>query len=250
MQYEQERRYSRQIILPEIGKSGQKKLLNSKVLVVGAGGLGSPALLYLAASGVGTIGIVDNDNVELSNLQRQVLHETYDIDNAKTESAKAALHDLNPEIEIKCYQLYLNAENIDEIVSGYDVVLDGSDNFETRFLVNDKCFAHKKTLISAAIQGFTGQLATFKAYLGEPHPCYRCIYPDVPPPGTIPSCSENGVLGPLAGVMGSWQATEVIKELLGVGKSLSGFLIVFDALGGNMRKVNVRRNSACKCCTK
>jgi len=248
MKHDQEVRYSRHLSLPEIGKEGQNKLLNSKVLVVGAGGLGSSALLYLAASGIGTIGIVDNDKVDLSNLQRQVLHETTDIGQPKTDSAKDAMLDLNPDININCYQLRLDESNIDSIISDYDIIVDGSDNFQTRFLINDKCYEHKKTLVSAAIQGFTGQLSTFKAHLGEPNPCYRCIYPNVPAAGATPSCSDSGVLGGVAGLMGTWQSIEVVKEVLNIGDSLSGSLIIFDALSATSRKVKVKRNKGCLCC--
>lgn len=249
MKHDQEVRYSRNITLPEIGKAGQEKLLESKVLVVGAGGLGSPALLYLAASGVGTIGIVDNDKVELSNLQRQVLHETCEIGQPKTESARLTMLDLNPDIQINCHQVRIDSENIGSIIADYDIVVDGSDNFETRFLINDHCYKAKRTLISAAIQGFSGQISTFKAYLGEPHPCYRCIYPDIPPAGTALSCSESGVLGGVAGLIGTWQSIEVVKEILEIGDSLSGSLIIFDALSATSRKVKVKRNKGCSCCS-
>ena len=248
MNHDQEIRYSRHLSLSEIGKVGQEKLLASKVLVVGAGGLGSPLLLYLAASGVGTIGIVDDDVVELSNLQRQVLHETYDIGQKKVESARSAMLDLNPDLQVNTYPIRLDKSIIDNIIADYDIVVDGSDNFETRFLINDRCFAAKKTLVSAAIQGFSGQLATFKAYLGAPHPCYRCIYPEIPPEGTAPNCSESGVLGGVAGIMGTWQSVEVIKELLDMGESLSGSLVIFDALSATSRKVKVHRDESCKCC--
>jgi molybdopterin/thiamine biosynthesis adenylyltransferase len=247
MNHNQEIRYSRHLCLPQVGRVGQEKLLASRVLVVGAGGLGSPLLLYLAASGVGTIGIVDDDKVELSNLQRQVLHETGDIGAMKTASAREALLDLNPDISVICHQIHLDSSNIDGIIADYDIIADGSDNFETRFLLNDRCFAAGKTLVSAAIGGFTGQLSTFKAYLGEPHPCYRCIYPEIPPEGTAPKCSEAGILGSVAGVMGTWQAIEITKELLGIGESLSGHLVIFDALNASSRKVKVRRNMGCIC---
>ncbi len=248
MKHDQDVRYSRHLSLSEVGKDGQQKLLDAKVLVIGAGGLGSPSLLYLAASGVGTIGIVDNDKVELSNLQRQVLHETSDIGHPKTESAKEAMHDLNPDIKINCHQLRLNETNIESIINNYDIIVDGSDNFETRFLINDYCYKNKKTLVSAAIQGFTGQLSTFKAHLGEPNPCYRCIYPDVESAGMAQNCSDSGVLGSVAGVMGTWQSLEVVKEILQIGESLSGSLVIFDALSATSRKIKVRRNKNCLCC--
>jgi len=243
-------RYSRNIILPEIGEEGQKKLLAAKVLVVGAGGLGSPVLLYLAAAGVGTIGIIDDDRVELGNLQRQILHETADINQPKAESARDAIHDLNPDIKIEIFNKRLTAGNIKGIIRNYDIIADGSDNFETRFLLNDECFTAKKTLVSAAIHRFEGQLSVFKAYLGEKHPCYRCIYPEMPPPGTMPKCSEAGILGSVAGIMGAWQATEILKEITGAGESLSGWLIIFDALKSVSRKVKVKKNRECPvCCT-
>ena len=248
MQYEQEIRYSRHLSLSEVGKEGQEKLLDAKVLVVGAGGLGSPSLLYLAASGVGTIGIIDDDKVELSNLQRQVLHETSDIGLPKTESAKEALHDLNPNTQINSHQLRLNEGNIESIITNYDIVLDGSDNLETRLLINDYCYKLRKPLVSAAIQGFSGQLSTFKAFLGEPNPCYRCIYPDIESARITQNCSNSGVIGSIAGVMGTWQALEVTKEILGIGESLSGSLIIFDALASASRKIKVRRNKNCACC--
>jgi molybdopterin/thiamine biosynthesis adenylyltransferase len=247
MNHNHEIRYSRHISLPEIGKVGQGRLLASKVLVVGAGGLGSPLLLYLAASGVGTIGIIDDDKVELSNLQRQVLHETGDIGMLKVQSARDAIHDLNPDIKVNCYEARLDKSNITEIISGYDIIADGSDNFPTRFLINDSCYAAKKPLVSAAVQGFAGQLSTFKAYLGDPHPCYRCFYPDGEDNAGA-MCSASGVLSPSAGVMGTWQAVEVIKELLGIGESLSGQMVMFDALAATSRKVKIRRNSGCACC--
>lgn len=250
MQHDQEIRYSRQLTLPEVGKEGQEKLLNSKVMVIGAGGLGSPALLYLAASGIGTIGIVDNDKVDLSNLQRQILHETSDIGQPKVESACAAMHDLNPDIQINSHHLRLDTSNIKELIAQYDIVVDGSDNIETRFLVNDACYDSRKILISAAIQGFSGQLSTFKAHLGKPHPCYRCIYPDVEQIGAMPNCSNSGVLGGVAGVMGTWQSIEVVKEILEIGETLSGWLVVFDAISATSKKVSVRRNSGCLCCDK
>ena len=248
MNHNQKIRYSRHLTLPEIGEEGQEKLLSSKVLVVGAGGLGSPSLLYLAAAGIGNISIADGDKVELSNLQRQILHETYDIGQPKVDSAKSAMHDLNPEINIKTYNMRLDENNIDEIIANYDVIIDGSDNFATRLLLNDKAFATRKPLISAAIGGFSGQISTFKAYLGDPHPCYRCIYPNIEHAQNVNNCSESGVLGAVAGLMGSWQAIETVKEILQIGKSLSGWLVIFDALSASTRKVKVKRNKLCKCC--
>lgn len=241
-------RYSRNIKLSEIGEMGQERLLNSKVLVVGAGGLGSPILLYLAAAGVGTIGIIDSDKVELSNLQRQIIHENADIGRSKVESARDAILDLNPDIKINCYNERLDEGNISKIINTYDIVADGSDNFETRFLINKNCYSLKKTLVSAAIFQFEGQISTFKPYLGSSYPCYRCIYNDAPPSEAI-KCSETGVLGSIAGIMGAWQSAEVVKEILGIGDSLSGSLVLFDALSGNSRKVKVKPDPECSVCS-
>ena len=245
---EQIQRYARHIILSEVGGTGQAKLLESKVLVIGAGGLGSPVLMYLAAAGVGTIGIVDDDQVSLSNLQRQIIHTSGRIGENKTESAAATLAAINPDVSVVRHTLRLNAGNVMDLIADYDVVADGSDNFETRFLVNDACHIGGKTLVSAAILRFDGQLSTFRSHEGDGHPCYRCIFPEAPPPGLIPSCAEGGVLGALAGTMGSMQATEVIKELLGIGESLSGTLLIYDALATSFRKVRVRPDPACKLC--
>ncbi len=250
MRHDQAIRYARNISLPEIGEDGQKRLLQSKVLVIGAGGIGSPLLLYLAATGIGTIGIVDNDRVELSNLQRQILHETVDTGRPKTLSAVDALSDLNPDITIISHNLRLDSSNVDTIINNYDIVADGCDNFETRFLVNAACLHHKKTLVSAAVIGFSAQLYTFKPYLGAPQPCYQCFYPELPPPTALPNCSESGVLGSVAGQIGSCQATEIVKELLNIGESLSGKMLLIDALSSNTRKVKINRNVACICCTK
>lgn len=241
-------RYSRHIILPEIGGAGQQKLKKARVLVIGAGGLGSPLLLYLAAAGIGVIGIVDDDTVSLSNLQRQVLHGTEDIGRKKTESAAVGVAALNPHVRVIEHTERLTPENADRLIGGYDVVADGSDNFDTRFLVNDTCYRLKKTLVTAAMLRFDGQLSTFKAWQGEPHPCYRCVFPEPPPPGSVPACSEAGVLGALGGVMGSLQALEVVKELLGLGDSLSGRLLLYDALRGDVRTVKLRRDPLCRTC--
>ena len=245
---DQIQRYARHIILPEVGGTGQSKLLESKVLVVGAGGLGSPVLMYLAAAGVGTLGIVDDDQVSLSNLQRQIVHTSDRIGEDKTKSAATTLAAINPDVAVVRHDERLTAANVMALIAGYDVVADGSDNFETRFLVNDACHIAGKTLVSAAILRFDGQLATFKSHLGGANPCYRCIYPEAPPSGLIPSCAEGGVLGALAGTMGSLQATEVIKELLGIGESLSGSLIIYDGLTVSFRKVKVRPDPKCKLC--
>ena len=248
MNHEQKVRYARNISLNDVGEVGQVKLLESKVLVVGSGGLASPLLLYLAAAGIGDIGIVDDDIVALSNLGRQVIFETSDIGQSKVDSAVEALHDLNPDIKITPYNLHLNSSNIDDIVKNYDIVADCCDNFETRFLVNQACKNQNKTLVSAAVMGFAGQLYTFKPYLGTPHPCYQCIHPEIPPAEATPRCSEAGVLGSVVGQMGTWQATEIIKELLHIGKSLSGYMVVFDGLSANVRKIKLHRDLACKCC--
>ncbi len=241
-------RYSRHIILPEIGGAGQQTLKTARVLVIGAGGLGSPLLLYLAAAGIGTLGIVDDDTVSLSNLQRQVLHGTEDVGRRKTESAAVHISALNPHVRVIEHTERLTPETADRLIGAYDLVADGSDNFDTRFLVNDTCYRLKKTLVTAAILRFDGQLSTFKAYQGEPHPCYRCVFPEPPPPGSVPACSEAGVLGALGGVMGSLQALEVVKELLGLGDSLSGRLLLYDALRGDIRTVRLRRDPHCKIC--
>lgn len=241
-------RYARHVILPEIGGAGQQKLKAARVLVIGAGGLGSPLLLYLAAAGIGTLGIVDDDTVSLSNLQRQVLHGSGDLGRAKTESAAAALAALNPHVRVIEHGVRLDAGNVEAIMAGYDIVADGSDNFDTRFLVNDTCYRLRKTLVTAAILRFDGQLSTFKAHLGAPHPCYRCVFPEPPPPGSVPACSEAGVLGALGGVMGSLQALEVVKEILELGDSLSGRLMLYDALRGDFRTVRLRRDPLCRTC--
>jgi molybdopterin-synthase adenylyltransferase len=240
-------RYARHIVLREVGGAGQARLKAARVLVVGAGGLGSPALLYLAAAGVGRLGIVDFDDVSLSNLQRQIAHRTADVGRPKTQSAADTIAAINPHVEIVRHDTRLTADNARAIISGYDVVADGSDNFATRFLVNDACFFAKTTLVSAAVTEFDGQLATFKAHDGA-HPCYRCIFPEPPPPGTAPSCSETGVLGAAAGVMGTLQALEVLKEITDVGTSLAGHLLIYDALSTNFRKVRVKRDPECPLC--
>lgn len=241
-------RYARHIILREVGGSGQARLLESRVLVVGAGGLGSPLLMYLAAAGVGTIGIIDHDDVSLSNLQRQIAHTTDRIGEAKTASAIAALKALNPEVRVVAFRERLSAGNVLTVIRDFDVIADGCDNFPTQFLLNDACHLAGKTLVSAAVLRFDGQIATFKSHLRGEHPCYRCIYPAPPPEGLIPSCAEGGVLGAVAGVVGTLQATEVIKEILGIGRSLSGHLVIYDALTSEFRKVRVRPDPACSLC--
>ncbi|MGE0665425.1 MAG: ThiF family adenylyltransferase [Sphingomonadales bacterium] len=240
-------RYARHIILKEIGGAGQQKLLAAKVLVVGAGGLGSPLLMYLAAAGVGTLGIVDDDTVSLSNLQRQILHHTADIGRPKTASAAESIAALNPDVRVIVHEERLAAANAIELVSGYDLVADGSDNFETRFLVNDACYLAKVPLVSAAIGQFEGQLSTYRAFEGD-NPCYRCVFPERPPPGTVPSCAEAGVIGALAGVMGSLQAVEVIKEITRTGQSMTGRLTIYDALDARFRTLKLKRDPYCALC--
>ncbi len=244
---EQVERYARHIILPEIGGRGQAKLLESKVFVLGAGGLGSPALYYLAAAGVGNIGIADGDCVDLSNLQRQIIHTTKDVGKPKVLSAKETIEALNPDVKVTAYNGRLTAENIRETIRDYDIVLDGSDNFPTRFLMNDACFFEKKTLVSGSMFRFDGQLTVFKPHEG--YPCYRCLYPEPPPPGLVPSCQEAGILGALAGVIGVLQAIEAIKEILGIGRTLAGELMIFDALKMTFRKVKVMKDPECALCS-
>ena len=241
-------RYARHIILPEIGGTGQARLLKSRVLVVGAGGLGAPLLLYLAAAGVGTIGVIDDDTVDLSNLQRQVIHDTAAIGVPKVDSAAVRIAAVNPDVTVDRHPARLTADNALDLVGRYDLVADGSDNFATRYLVNDACYLARRPLVSAAMLRFDGQISTYKAHEGPPHPCYRCIFPEAPPPGTIPSCSEAGVLGALAGMVGSLQAVEVVKELLGIGEGLSGRLMMIDSLGGQFHAMSVSRDPDCALC--
>ncbi|MBV8167855.1 MAG: molybdopterin-synthase adenylyltransferase MoeB [Alphaproteobacteria bacterium] len=242
-------RYARHIILQEVGGVGQATLLASRVLVIGAGGLGSPVLLYLAAAGIGTLGVIDDDRVDLSNLQRQVLHTTDRVGTPKVDSAAAALTALNPDVKIERHAARLTADNAAELVSRYDIVADGSDNFATRYLVNDACFFAKKTLVSAAILQFDGQLTTFKAHeAGERNPCYRCLFASPPAADATATCSSAGVLGALAGTLGALQATEVIKETLGIGQSLSGELVLYDALSVTFRKLKFKRRADCALC--
>lgn len=227
-------RYRRHLVLKEIGGEGQQRLKSARVLVIGAGGLGSPLILYLAAAGIGQIGIIDDDRVSLDNLQRQIVHDTERVGRSKTKSAAASVERLNPHVETKLYTTRLVAENALDIVRAYDIVADGSDNFPTRYLLNDACYLAKRPLVAAALGPFDGQLTTFRAYEtdadGNPLPNYRCLFPDPPPPGTVPSCSEAGILGAVAGVVGCLQAVEVVKELLGFGDGLVGRLLLYDAL--------------------
>jgi thiazole biosynthesis adenylyltransferase ThiF len=245
---EQIKRYARHIILPEVGGKGQEKLLNSKVLVIGAGGLGSPAILYLAAAGVGTIGIVDFDVVDFSNLQRQVIHNTERVGTPKVESAKKTVEMLNPDVKVITYNTRISKENIMDIIKDYDVVLDGTDNFPTRFLINDACYFAGKPLVSAAMLRFEGQVSVFDYRRKGESPCYRCLFPEPPPPGLVPSCQEAGILGSIGGIMGCIQATEAIKLILGIGEPLVGKLLIMDALSMDFRKVKLRKDPNCPLC--
>ena len=241
-------RYARHILLKEIGGAGQAKLLNARVLVIGAGGLGSPVLYYLGAAGVGTLGVVDADVVDLSNLQRQILHDTARIGRPKVDSAAETIAALNPDVRIEPHRLRLDAGNVLDLVSRYDVVADCTDNFETRFLINDACHFARKPLVSGAVLRFTGQVAVFKAWAGNDLPCYRCLFREPPPPGLMPSCAEAGVMGAHCGMIGSLQAIEVIKEILGIGSGLAGGLLVCEALDTTFRRVRVKRDSGCPLC--
>lgn len=238
-------RYSRQIRIPEVGIKGQTKLLDSKVLLIGAGGLGCPSAIYLAAAGVGTIGIVDNDVVDLSNLQRQILHHTSSLGTPKTESAKAALHAINPTIEVNTFQEKLSSANVMEIIEPYDIIVDGSDNFPTRYLINDACVWTGKPNVHGSVFRFEGQVTLFNPYQG---PCYRCLYPNPTPPDLAPSCADAGVLGVLPGVVGLLQAVETIKFIIGEGDSLAGRLITYDALTTSFREFKLRRDLGCPVC--
>ncbi|MEO8688678.1 MAG: molybdopterin-synthase adenylyltransferase MoeB [Solirubrobacteraceae bacterium] len=244
---EQRERYSRHLLVPEIGLEGQTKLLESKVLLLGAGGLGSPTALYLAAAGVGTLGIVDDDEVDLSNLQRQVIHTTDRIGVAKVDSAEESIKAINPGVDVKKYKVRLDASNIMEIIEGYDVIVDGVDNFPTRYLLNDATVRLGIPVVSASILGFDGQLSVFAPHEG---PCYRCLYPVPPPADMAPSCGANGVLGVLPGTMGLLQATEVIKLVTGAGEPLVGRLLLYEALGATFTELKVRRDPECAICSK
>jgi adenylyltransferase/sulfurtransferase len=239
-------RYSRHILLQEVGGLGQAKLKAARVLIVGAGGLGSPLLLYLAAAGVGTIGVIDDDIVDLSNLQRQIAHTTDRVGMAKVASAGQAAKAINPGLTVEAHAIRLSADNALDLVAGYHIVCDGTDNFGTRFLLADACVLAKRILVSAAVLRFEGQLSVFKPHEGGP--CYRCLYPEPPPPGIVPTCSEAGVLGAVTGVMGTLQATEVLKEILGIGETLSGQLLVWDALAARFRNIKLRPDPSCALC--
>ncbi|TMB73536.1 MAG: molybdopterin-synthase adenylyltransferase MoeB [Chloroflexi bacterium] len=251
---QQAERYSRHLLIPEVGESGQHRLLKSKVLLIGAGGLGSPAAYYLAAAGVGTLGIVDSDVVDQTNLQRQILHSTDRIGEPKVDSAKRTLEALNPDVKVIGYRERLTSANIDRILEGYDVVIDGADNFPTRYLLNDASIKHGKAVVHGSIYRFEGQLTVFKprprgaADSDEFGPCYRCLFPTPPPPELAPSCAEAGVLGVLPGVIGTLQANEALKLLLGIGEPLIGRYLLFDALDASFREVKLRRDPGCPAC--
>jgi len=243
---EQRARYSRHLLIPEVGEAGQQKLLQSRVLLIGAGGLGSPASLYLAAAGVGTLGIVDADVVDDSNLQRQIVHSTDRLGEPKVLSAKRTLEGLNPDVEVRTYEERLTSENVERILGdGWDVIVDGADNFPTRYLVNDASVWHRIPVVHGSIYRFEGQVTVFNPFEG---PCYRCLFPQPPPPELAPSCAEGGVLGVLPGIIGSLQASEALKLLLGIGDTLQGRLLLFDALAGTFDEVTVKRDAACPVC--
>lgn len=241
---EQVKRYSRHIIMPQIGSGGQRKLIDAKVLVVGAGGLGGPVALYLALAGVGTIGLVDFDTVDLSNLQRQVLHNSETVGMSKVESAILTLSRYNPEVNVVPHEFPINSENAMELISQYDIVVNGADNFATRYLVNDAAYLSSKPVVDGSILIFDGQVTVYEPGKG----CYRCLFPEPPPPGLVPNCAEAGVLGALTGTIGSIQATEVAKLILGVGETLTGRLLLVDGLNMEFRVVRTRRNPNCPLC--
>lgn len=237
---EQIERYSRHIILKEVGAKGQKKLLRSKVLIIGAGGLGAPAAMYLAAAGVGTIGVVDADEVDLSNLQRQIIHATEDIGKAKVKSAQETMEKMNPDVKVNAYPWFVDSSNIRELVSGYDFIIDGTDNFPAKFLINDACVLEKKPFSHAGIIRFKGQLMT---YVPGEGPCYRCVFKDPPPKDAVPTCKQAGVIGAMGGVIGSLQAMEAIKYIIGKGELLTGYLLTYDALKMEFRKVKLPQDT-------
>jgi molybdopterin/thiamine biosynthesis adenylyltransferase/rhodanese-related sulfurtransferase len=244
---EEVRRYSRHLIIPDVAMAGQKRLKNSRVLAIGAGGLGSPTLMYLAAAGVGTLGVVDYDTVDESNLQRQIIHGQSDIGRSKAQSARDSIHEINPLVKVVLHEERLDNDNVFEIFSQYDLIVDGTDNFATRYLVNDACVLLGKPYVWGSIYRFDGQASVFWAENG---PCYRCLYPEPPPPGMVPSCAEGGVLGVLCASIGSIQATEAIKLLTGVGESLIGRLMIYDALEMSYRTVKIRKDPECPICGK
>ena len=239
-------RYSRHLMMPEVTPDGQRRLKAARVLCIGAGGLGSPAAVYLAAAGMGTIGIVDFDDVDLSNLQRQILHGTKDVGRGKLESARDRLHDINPEIDVQLHKCRFSSENAPQLVSRYDVIVDGSDNFPTRYLSNDVCVFARKPNVYGSVFRFEGQTTVFASHLGGP--CYRCLFPEPPPPDSVPNCAQAGVLGVLPGIIGMLQAIETIKMIVGVGESLVGRLLHFDALKARFRELNLRRDPECPVC--
>ena len=243
---EQIARYSRHIILKEVGGKGQEKLLSAKVLIIGAGGLGSPVAMYLAAAGVGTIGLIDMDVVDVSNLQRQIMHSQKTVGVPKVLSGEQTLRRMNPDVTVVPIQERLTAENAMELFSGYDIIVDGSDNFGTRYIVNDAAFFLRKTLVSGSILRFEGQVTVLEGYTEAP--CYRCLYPEAPPPGLVPSCSEAGVLGVLAGTIGTLQAAEAVKKILGIGELLKGQLLLYDALAMTFKKLRVPKDPNCSLC--
>jgi molybdopterin/thiamine biosynthesis adenylyltransferase/rhodanese-related sulfurtransferase len=243
---EELQRYSRHLIMPEVTSEGQNRLKAARVLCIGAGGLGSPAALYLAAAGVGTVGIVDFDNVDLSNLQRQILHGTKDIGRGKLESARDRLHDINPQIEIELHKCRFSSENASQLVTTYDVIVDGSDNFPTRYLSNDVCVFARKPNVYGSVFRFEGQTTVFAPHLGGP--CYRCLFPEPPPPESVPNCAQAGVLGVLPGIIGMLQAIEALKLILGIGEPLVARLLHFDALKVKFRELNLRRDPQCPVC--
>jgi molybdopterin/thiamine biosynthesis adenylyltransferase/rhodanese-related sulfurtransferase len=243
---EQKQRYSRHLLIPEVGSEGQARLLESKVLIIGAGGLGSPAALYLAAAGVGTIGLVDFDVVDVSNLQRQVLHTTGRVGDKKVDSARKAITDLNPDVKVVTYEEMLTSGNVDRLIEGYDVVLDGTDTFDTRYLLNDAAVARGIPVVHASVFRFEGQLTVFKPYEG---PCYRCLYPSPPPPELAPGCSVAGVLGVVPGIMGLLQTNEILKLLLEIGDPLIGRLLLFDALESDFTELRLKRDQSCPVCS-
>lgn len=242
-------RYARHIILDDVGEEGQEALLAAKVLVVGAGGLGAPVLQYLAAAGVGTLGVIDDDVVDLSNLQRQVIHTTERVGRAKVASAAEALAGINPDIAVSQFGDRLTADNVHDLVARHDVVVDGSDNFETRYLLNDACYLGQKPLVSGALLRFEGQISTFTAWRDGPeNPCYRCLFPAPPPAGLVPRCDEVGIFGAIAGVIGTLQAAEVLKLIIGIGEPLTGRMLVYDALRASFHDLTVKRDPGCVLC--
>ena len=248
MEAEELERYARHIVLREIGGPGQQKLRKARVLVIGAGGLGSPVLIYLAAAGVGVLGVVDDDIVSLSNLQRQVLHDTGSIGTPKVASATEAIKRINPHVTVETFETRINAENASEIINNFDLVLDGSDNFDTRYLINEVCVALGKPLISAAMSQWEGQISVYDT--ANDGPCYACVFPERPADGLAPSCAEAGVMGALAGVMGSMMASEAIKYITGAGEGLVGQMLIYDSLYGESRKMKLAKSTTCEVCGK